>query len=111
MKIPGRSPRTSPDFSQFSLNGRGLRCLSRRTTQPSPLFWMTRGAAMIAETLDAAASLDALTVLPIESQEAGKGGEGGDFQITNAGFIALVFPRLPEGAFAAVTSKSGDPSE
>ena len=41
--------------------------------------------------------------------EAGKGGEGGDFQITNAEFIAAVFTDLPEGAFAAVCSKSGDP--
>ena len=50
------------------------------------------------------------TVLPTEPVEAGKGGEGGDFQITNAEFIAAVFPHLPEGAFAAVCSKSGDPS-
>jgi hypothetical protein len=65
---------------------------------------------MIAENLDVAASPDALTVLPIVSEETGKGGEGGDFQITNAEFVTVVFPHLPEGAFAAVSSKSGDPS-
>jgi len=41
--------------------------------------------------------------------EAGKGGEGGAFNFTNADFVAAVFPLLPEGAFAAVCSKSGDP--
>ena len=49
------------------------------------------------------------TVLPIEPAEAGKGGKGGDFQITNAEFIAAVFPHLPEGASAAVCSKRGNP--
>lgn len=44
-----------------------------------------------------------------EPMEAGKGGEGGDFQVSNADFVAAVFPRLPEGAFAAACSKSGDP--
>ena len=64
---------------------------------------------MTAENIDAAMPLAALTVFPTEAVEAGKGGEGGDFQITNAEFIAAVFPHLPEGAFAAVCSKSGDP--
>jgi hypothetical protein len=41
--------------------------------------------------------------------EAGKGGEGGVFQTTNADFVAAVFPQLPEGAFAAVCTKGGDP--
>jgi hypothetical protein len=44
----------------------------------------------------------AQAVLPTEPVEAGKGGEGGDFQIKNTEFIAAVFPHLPEGAFAAV---------
>src|SRR3954465_3625936 len=50
------------------------------------------------------------TVSPTEPAEAGKGGEGGDFQITNAEFIAAILRGVPEGAFAAVGSKSGDPS-
>jgi hypothetical protein len=50
-----------------------------------------------------------LTVFPIAPEEAGKGGKGGDFDITNAEFIDVVFPRLPEGAFAAVCSKGGNP--
>src|SRR4051812_13346062 len=54
-----------------------------------------------------ATALNAPTVLSIEPAEAGKGGKGGDFQITNAGFIAAVFPHLPEGAYAAVCTKRG----
>ena len=60
-----------------------------------------------------------VTVLSIGQIEAGKAGEGGvskdtilmghDSQITNADFMAAVFPLLPEGAFAAMCSKSGDP--
>ena len=50
-----------------------------------------------------------LTDSPTEPVEGGKGGEGGDFQITNTEFVAAVFPILPEGAFVAVCSKSGDP--
>ncbi|MEF8753801.1 MAG: DNA-primase RepB domain-containing protein [Accumulibacter sp.] len=44
-----------------------------------------------------------------EPMEAGKGGEGGVLRIDNAEFVAAVFPLLPEGAFAAACSKSGDP--
>jgi hypothetical protein len=51
-----------------------------------------------------------LTVSTPELKEGGKSGEGGDFQITNAEFVANVFPQLPEAAFAAVCSKPGDPS-
>ena len=50
-----------------------------------------------------------LTDSAIEPLEAGKGGEGGDFLITTADFVAAVFPLLPEGAFAAACSKSGKP--
>ena len=64
---------------------------------------------MTAETIVAAMPQHTPTVLPTEPVEAGKGGKGGDFQITNAEFIAAVFTDLPEGAFAAVCSKSGDP--
>ncbi len=42
------------------------------------------------------------------STELVEGGEGGDFQIANADFVTAVFPILPEGAFAAVCSKSND---
>ena len=49
------------------------------------------------------------TVFPIRQAEAGIGGEGGDSQITNADFLAAVFPLLPEGAFAAMCSKGSDP--
>ena len=49
------------------------------------------------------------TLFPTEQDQAGKGGEGGALQITNADFVAAVFPILPEGAFAAVCSKGGDP--
>ena len=53
--------------------------------------------------------VDSLPVSPTASQEGGKGREGGVLPITNAEFVAAVFPRLPEGAFAAVCSKIGDP--
>jgi hypothetical protein len=65
---------------------------------------------MTAETIAATKPQHTPTVSPTEPVEAGIGGEGGDFQITNAEFIAAVFTDLPEGAFAAVCSKSGDPS-
>ena len=64
---------------------------------------------MTAETIAATKPQHTPTVSPTEPGEAGKGGEGGDFQITNAEFIAAVFTDLPEGAFAAVCSKSGRP--
>jgi hypothetical protein len=46
-----------------------------------------------------------------EPLEAGKAGEGGDIQITNADFISAVFHKMPEGAYAAGCSKSGNPDE
>jgi hypothetical protein len=51
-----------------------------------------------------------LTDFSTDPLEAGKGGEGGVLEITNADFVAAVFPQLPDGAFAAVCSKPGDPS-
>ncbi|HET9534370.1 MAG TPA: hypothetical protein VFP43_03365 [Mesorhizobium sp.] len=48
--------------------------------------------------------------MPPELVGGGKGGEGGVFQITNAKFIAAIFTDLPEGAFAAVCSKPGNPN-
>lgn len=53
----------------------------------------------------------ALTVFTTETVQAGKGGEGGDFRISNADFVAAVFPLLPVGAFAAVCAKTGDPNQ
>ena len=50
-----------------------------------------------------------LTDSATEPLEAGKGGKGGVFEVTNADFVAAVFLQLPEGAFAAACSKSGDP--
>jgi len=49
------------------------------------------------------------TVSACTPAQAGKGGKGGVFDVTNTDFVAAVFPRLPEGAFAAVCAKSGDP--
>lgn len=50
-------------------------------------------------------------VSPAGPGEAGEGGKGGGLQVSNAEFIAAVFPSVPEGASAAVCSKSGDPRE
>lgn len=50
-----------------------------------------------------------LTVSASELDETGKGGEGGAFHVSNAEFITAAFALLPEGAFAAVCSKAGDP--
>ena len=69
------------------------------------------GAAFASEELEHPAEPQcAPTVLLPDPVEAGKGGEGGAFQITNAEFIAAVFTDLPEGAFAAVCSKPGNPN-
>ncbi len=51
-----------------------------------------------------------LTLSPTEPVEVGKGGEGSGLQTSNAKFVAEIFSTLPDGAFAAVCSKSGDPS-
>ena len=55
-------------------------------------------------------TINDMTVSEVELYKAGKSGEGGIFMITNSEFLAAVFPRLPEGAFVAVCSKSGDPA-
>jgi hypothetical protein len=41
--------------------------------------------------------------------EGGETGERGELAVTNEDFVAAVFPRLPEGAFAVACSKRGDP--
>ncbi len=53
----------------------------------------------------------AVPVLPPDPVEGGKGGEGGVVPITNAEFVAAVFPCVPEGAFIATCSKAGDPGQ
>ncbi len=71
---------------------------------------------MVASRKVAKLRLDGATMTPIDltvsdtdPQEAGKGGEGGVSMMTNADFVAAVFPSVPEGAFAAVCSKAGNP--
>ena len=54
-------------------------------------------------------TINVLTDFSTDTLEAGKGGEGGVFQVTNAKFVAAVYPDLPERAFVAVSSKGGDP--
>ncbi len=51
-----------------------------------------------------------LSVFTSDLEQAGIGGEGGDFQVSNADFVNKVFQYLPEGAFAAVCAKTGDPT-
>lgn len=44
-------------------------------------------------------------------EQGGNGGKGGEFQITNAEFVAAVITRVPDGAFAVISSKPGDPNK
>ncbi len=58
----------------------------------------------------------AAAIFTAGGDEGGKGGEGGEggasaLTVTNAEFVAAIFLKLPEGAFAAVCSKPGDPSD
>lgn len=50
------------------------------------------------------------TVFAEQQNKAGNACEGIGFQITNAEFIAALFPKLPIGAFAAICTKAGDPT-
>jgi hypothetical protein len=52
-----------------------------------------------------------MTVSTDAPEEAGKAGKAGDLQITNAEFIEAVITNIPEGAFAAVCKKRGDPGQ
>ena len=52
-----------------------------------------------------------MTDFPNEPEKGGKDGKGGIPQITNVEFIDAVFQYIPEGAFAAVCKKSGDPGQ
>jgi hypothetical protein len=69
-----------------------------------PLEWAEKTAENITSAKRAP------TVLPCGHTEAGECGEGGVVRITNAEFITAVFSDLPEGAFAAVCSKPGNPN-
>jgi hypothetical protein len=66
---------------------------------------------MTDETAAPKSQVDEPTVFPTATGKAGNGGEGGDLQISNSDFIAAVISNLPEGAYAAVCTKPGDPSE
>jgi hypothetical protein len=48
-------------------------------------------------------------VLQGHGSNTGEGGKGGGLQITNAEFLAAVFPTVPKGASVAVCTKEGDP--
>jgi hypothetical protein len=78
------------------------------STSLPPETW---GCVMTASNTELVMLNTSATVFPTERSKGGKGGEGGNFQITNAEFVAAVFPQLPEGGFAAVCSKAGDPSQ
>jgi hypothetical protein len=45
-----------------------------------------------------------------EPLEAGKGGEGGDFQITNADFVAAVFPLCPRARSRRCAQRAATPA-
>lgn len=51
-----------------------------------------------------------VTVFPIEVEQGGKGGKAGGVAITNVELVDAAFHSVPEGAFAAICSKSADPS-
>jgi len=70
---------------------------------------------MTSENIETAFPADAPTVFSPNLVEAGKGGKGGEageagvFEITNTAFIEAVFPKILEGAFAAVCLFKGNP--
>lgn len=52
-----------------------------------------------------------LTVLHHEQLKEGKGGKGGGLQVTNKEFVTAIYKNIPEGAYAAVCSKPGNPCQ
>jgi hypothetical protein len=52
-----------------------------------------------------------LQVFTNEPVQAGKAGKAGEIQVSNADFVAAVFPLLPEDAFPAVCAIVGDPGQ
>ena len=79
--------------------------IPRIDDKPQPAAAQCKGNAVNLEKKE-----PQLTVLQTEPPEAGKGGKGGEIQITNAEFISAVLDYLPKGASAAVCHKSNDPS-
>ncbi len=65
--------------------------------------------AMDTQKINSTSVCNDAAVFATDLDEAGKGGEGGVSMMTNGDFVAAVFPSVPEGAFAAVCSKAGDP--
>lgn len=99
-KLNLRVPTTSATADPVPTVNTGLLPSPNSTTAP-------QGEGSATPILAVASALP--TVAPDAPLESGRGGEGGDFQVTNAEFVAAVFPAVPEGAFAAVCSKSADP--
>ncbi len=54
-------------------------------------------------------AFEGATASATDVEQADEPGEGKDFQITNVDFLAAIFPSIPEGAFAAVCTRRGDP--
>lgn len=52
-----------------------------------------------------------LTVSNHEQPKEGKGGKGGDLQVTNNQFVNAIYKNIPEDAYAAVCSKPGNPCQ
>ena len=70
----------------------------------------SKNAVKNADQIDAKASSEVPHELTVFATGPNKGGEGGETQITNAEFVANIFPKVPEAAFAAVCTKGGDPN-
>ena len=70
----------------------------------------SKNAVNNADQIDTRASSETPHELTVFATGPNKGGEGGESQITNAEFVAKIFPKVPEAAFAAVCSKAGDPN-
>ena len=70
----------------------------------------SKNAVKNADQIDAKVSSKAPHELTVFVTGPNKGGKGGELQITNAKFVANIFPKVPEAAFAAVCTKDGDPN-
>ena len=81
----------------------------RQMIPASPTPPRDEGRTMTADEVATAIPLNAPTVFSTEPAEAGKGDKGGDRQITNAEFIAAVFPNLAEGLLRQFALKAATP--